>query len=101
MADETPVSWLMIEPGWTVVDRDGDQVGRVEEIVGDTGVDIFNGLAISTGLLSGPRYVPSERVALITDGSVRLDLSRKDVDQLAKYDRPPPSEEILAPDPKR
>ena len=101
MADETPVSWLMIEPGWSVIDRNGDEVGRVDEIVGDTGVDIFNGLSISTGLLQGRRYVPSERIALITEGRVKLDLSHGEIDQLRKYQEPPPSEEILAPDPKR
>ena len=101
MADETPVSWFLIERGWTVLDRDGEKVGQVEEIVGDSNADIFNGLSIATGLLSAARYVAAEHVALITDGNVRLDLSADDVERLDKYDEPPPSEEILAPDPKR
>src|SRR5205085_11166814 len=29
MAD--PVSWLMIEPGWKVLDADGEEVGAVDE----------------------------------------------------------------------
>jgi hypothetical protein len=101
MADQTPVSWFLIERGWTVVDRDGERVGQVEEIVGDSNADIFNGLSIATGLLSAPRYVASEHVGLITDGNVQLDLSADDVERLDKYDEPPPSEEILTPDPKR
>jgi hypothetical protein len=40
MAD--PVSWFVIEPGWKVVDADGEQVGTVDEVVGDSGDDIFN-----------------------------------------------------------
>lgn len=99
MAD--PVSWFLIEPGWRVVDRDGDDAGRVEEVVGDSGADIFNGLAISTGILSGRRYVPAERVAEITEGQVRLDLDADAVKHLEDFEEPPPSEEILAPDPKR
>ena len=51
MSDQ-PVSWLVIEPGWTVVAADGTEVGRVEELVGDSGIDIFNGLAVSTGWLA-------------------------------------------------
>ena len=100
MSDD-PVSWLMIEPGWKVEAADGSDVGRVEEVVGDSGVDIFNGLSISTGLLTGARYVPSEAVTLITEGRVQLRLSPDEVKQLGAYDEPPPSEEILAPDPKR
>ena len=72
----TPVSWLVIEPGWSVVSADGEEIGKVEEVVGDTGEDIFNGLAVSTGLLGKPKYVPSERVAEIVEGEIRLDLPR-------------------------
>jgi hypothetical protein len=101
MTNGDPVSWLMIEAGWKVTDAGGAEVGRVEEVVGDTGVDIFNGLTISTGLLADARYVPAEVVASITQGRVQLRLSRDDVKRLRSYDRPPPSEEILPPDPKR
>ena len=45
------VSWFVIEPGWQVVDTDGREIGKVEEVVGDTGEDIFNGLAVSTDWL--------------------------------------------------
>jgi hypothetical protein len=99
MAD--PVSWFLIEPGWKVVDRNGKDAGRVDEIVGDTGADIFNGLAISMGLLHGRRYVPAERVAAIVDGQVQLDLDADAVKRLGDFEEPPPSEEILTPDPKR
>jgi hypothetical protein len=89
-----PVSWLVIEPGWKVLDANGDEVGRVEEVVGDSGVDIFNGLSISKGLLGARRYVPAEVVGAITEGSVQLQLSGDAIDRLAEYDEPPPSEEL-------
>jgi uncharacterized protein YrrD len=95
MADD-PVSWLLIEPGWDVVAQDGTEVGKVEEIVGDTGKDIFNGLAISTGLLGKPKYVPAERVRAITEGRVELDLSAEHVDALDEHDLQPPSEQFRA-----
>lgn len=90
-----PVSWLVIEPGWSVETADGKDVGKVVEVVGDSGSDIFNGLAISTGLLGKDRYVPAERVGSIVEGTVRLELAESDVDGLEEYDRPPPSEEIV------
>ena len=95
MSDE-PVSWLVIEPGWSVVGADGTEVGRIEEIVGDTGKDIFNGLSVSTGLLSRPKYVPAERVSRITDGRVELDLPADAIDQLDDHEQQPPSAEFRA-----
>src|SRR5204863_5066876 len=46
-----PVSWMMIEQGWAVIDADGDEVGRVDEVLGEEGADIFNGLQVLTGTL--------------------------------------------------
>jgi hypothetical protein len=89
-----PVSWLMIESGWKVVAADGTDVGKVEEIVGDTGTDIFNGLSIATGLLGKPKYVPAERVGEITEGQVVLDLSPDAVDELEDHELQPPSEQF-------
>ena len=89
-----PVSWLLIEPGWTVVAQEGTEVGKVEEVVGDTGEDIFNGLSIATGLLAKPKYVPSERVRAINEGRVELDLSANDVEALDEHDPQPPSEQF-------
>ena len=30
-----PVSWMVIEQGWSVVDSEGDEVGRIDEVLGD------------------------------------------------------------------
>ena len=92
MAD--PVSWLVIERGWDVVDRDGEHVGKVEETVGDSGRDIFNGLTLASGVFARGQYVPAEQVAEITEGQVRLALSKVEVEHLPKYSEPPPSEQI-------
>lgn len=83
-----PVSWLMIEEGWKVVDAGGEHVGRIEEVVGDTANDIFNGLAVSTGLLGKPRYVPAEQVGEISDGQVQLNLSGEHVERLDEHEPP-------------
>ena len=97
MSDADPVSWFLIEPGWKVTGADGSDIGRVESIVGDTGKDIFNGLAVATGLLRKARYVPAELVAQITEGEVSLSVSGHDAEQLGDFDEPPPSEEFRAP----
>jgi hypothetical protein len=89
------VSWFVIEPGWTVVDAEGKEVGAVDEVVGDSSDDIFNGLAISTGVLGRPRYVPAEQVETITDGRIRLTLTKAEVGELREYKEPPTSAEVL------
>ena len=89
-----PVSWLVIERGWKVLAADGEEIGKVEEVVGDSGRDIFDGLTLATGLFTRARYVPAEQVAEIVDGAVRLSLSPADVEALEQYDEPPPSERL-------
>ena len=64
MAD--PVSWLMIEPGWEVVDAAGERVGKVDEVLGDQERDIWDGLRVDG------EYVAAERVAEITTGRIAL-----------------------------
>jgi hypothetical protein len=90
-----PVSWFVIEPGWKVYAADGAEVGTVRETIGDPDKDIFNGLAISTGLLSKPRYVPAEQVAEIEEGRVKLGLGSAQVDRLEHYEQPPAGGRIL------
>ncbi len=97
MAD--PVSWFLIEPGWKVVAADGSEVGRVDEVAGDSGADIFDGLAIATSALGKPRYVPAEQVAEITEGTVRLSLTREQVERLGEY-REPATSAVIEPESK-
>jgi hypothetical protein len=64
MAD--PVSWLLIEPGWDVVDADGAAVGKVDEVLGDTDSDIWDGLTVSG------KYVAAEDVTEIVEGRITI-----------------------------
>jgi hypothetical protein len=92
MAD--PVSWLLIEPGWRVVDAAGKDVGHVEAVTGDSGADIFDGLSVATGMLSRPKYVPAEQVGEITEGTVHLSLDTAAIDALGEYDEPAESIDV-------
>jgi uncharacterized protein YrrD len=80
MAD--PVAWSVIEHGWKVLDRDGDDLGTVHEVIGDENADIFNGLTIHSGLMKKTRYVPAERVAEIVEGQIRLDVDDEELEAL-------------------
>src|SRR5207244_10355653 len=95
MSNGDPVSWFVIEPGWKVVDAEDQEVGSVDEVVGDSSDDIFNGLSISTSLLGRPHYLPSEHVGAITQGRVQLKLTKDQIGRLAEFEEPPTSAEIL------
>ena len=86
MAD--PVSWFVIERGWEVAGSDESKLGTVEEVLGDTELDVFDGLSVATGLLGKPRYVPAELVQAIVEGSVGLSIGQDEADRLDEYDAP-------------
>ena len=90
-----PVSWMIVERGWRVLDAAGEEIGKVDEITGDPGADIFDGLTISKGILSHDLYVPSERVGEIREGEVHLMLTRDAVEALQESKEPAPEEQIL------
>jgi hypothetical protein len=94
MAD--PVSWLLIEPGWRVEASDGSDVGRVEEVTGDSSTDIFDGLAIAFSAVGEQRYVPAEQVAAITQGTVRLTVGPEEARGLAPFQEPAEQIEVEA-----
>jgi hypothetical protein len=89
-----PVSWFLIERGWHVVGSDGSELGTVEETVGDSQLDIFDGLTVATGLLSKARYVPAEQVDEIVEGTVKLSVDKDEFDRLEGHEPPPPGTKI-------
>jgi hypothetical protein len=86
MAD--PTSWLMVERGYPVAGSDGEEVGKVDEVLGDNTADIFDGLAIATGVMGKPKYVPSELVASIDTDAVRLTIGKDELERLEEYTPP-------------
>jgi len=88
-----PVSWFLIERGWKVAGSTGDELGSVDEVIGDSGQDIFDGVSVSSGLFATPRYLPAESVTRIEEGTVYADVD--DLSRLGEHKQPPPSERIL------
>lgn len=74
-----PVAWKAAEKGWKVYDREGAEVGTIEEIAGDAEADIFDGFGIKTDSDPDVKYVPAEIVASIAVGEVRLTISGNEV----------------------
>jgi hypothetical protein len=61
-----PVSWLLAERGWKVVDAGGEKVGTIDEVLGDQQSGIFHGLIVNG------EEILAERVEGIYEGEVRL-----------------------------
>lgn len=96
MAD--PVAWKVVERGWAVVASDGNQVGKVDQVLGDPEADIFDGLAVGAGnVLDRPVYVPSEQVGEIEEGTLHLTIDTEAFGRLTPYEEPPPGQRFLAP----
>jgi hypothetical protein len=74
-----PVSWKVVEPGWKVVDAKGDEIGKVQEVLGDQDADIFSGLAVQRGLMAR-KEIPSEVVGEIVEGQVQLTVTKDELD---------------------
>jgi len=81
------VSWRVIERGWSVVDAEGNEIGKVDRITGDVEHDIFDGLTVGDGgtVLTRAKYVPSEHVAEVREGVISLDLTPEEAAQLEPY----------------
>jgi hypothetical protein len=90
-----PVAWNVIEPGWVVLDAAGEEVGHVHQLTGDHNADIFDGLVIGHGRLHKDKYIPSEHVREIVDGTVTLSLTQQQIDALDDFTEPPPEEQII------
>jgi hypothetical protein len=94
MTTPPPVSWLLIEPGWSVVGVDGTELGRVEEVTGDSSADVFDGLSVGASATAHPKYVPSEQVGEIVEGRVSLRIDAAAFEQLGEFKEPPVQDTI-------
>ena len=116
MDDEFPISYEGVSPGVPVLTRDGKQFGILEHVLAVEEQDIFEGIVVWTGgggwadrqiqreLSRGHqstarflesfghsdlRFVPADKIAVITVGDIRCDLSASEVGQLQPPSGPP------------
>jgi sporulation protein YlmC with PRC-barrel domain len=82
------VSWKAIEKGARVIASDGEEIGRVAEMAGDSEADIFSGLVVSMSRLGRNRFLPAERVRAIWPDRVETSLTVANAEQLEEYSDP-------------
>jgi hypothetical protein len=88
-AEGPQVSWKVIEAGAPVVASDDEKAGTVSRVVGDPDADVFTGLAVKVGILSGERFVPSESVEAIWADRVEVSLTKAELETLPDYKEAP------------
>jgi uncharacterized protein YrrD len=81
----SPGSYLTLDAGMPVFSSDGEQMGRVEEVLADPVTDVFEGIVVGMGVLGRDRrFVEGAHVDEIYERGVVLKL-----DAASARDLPP------------
>ena len=86
MTEDRSIAWLALENGTPIVSVDGEQVGKVAEVVADREKDIFSGITFKPGLLDSAVFVPADQIGDLTATEVRLTISAADAGKLEPHD---------------
>jgi hypothetical protein len=85
MDSDKTVSWMAIRQSARVVDREGNDIGQVEAVLGDDEDGIFHGLALNLKGWGGHVELLADRVQRITPKRIYMDLEpgeAKSLDEL-------------------
>lgn len=89
-----PASYMVLERGAAVYSCDEQEVGRVEHVLAEAEIDIFDGIVLDTSVLpGGHRFVDADQVEEIFERGVLLKLDREAAESL-----PEPAENPAAMD---
>lgn len=78
-----PSSYLTLREGVQVYSSDGKPLGKVEHILADPDVDVFDGIVVDTSILpGGHRFVDAPEVAEIYERGVVLSIDAAAADRL-------------------
>ena len=86
MADDAPIAWLALEAGTAIHSSDGEQIGKVDQVIADRQKDIFSGITFKSGVMGGARFIPADRIESLTATSVGLSLTKDETEALEPYE---------------
>lgn len=88
MNDEShPIAYTALLPGTPVQCREGEEIGRVERVLVDEKVDVFDGIVVQTA--EGSRFVDADQVGQIFTSHVCTTVPAADVPHLPLTDHDP------------
>lgn len=90
-----PGSYLTLAEGSRVLSSDGRELGRVQHVLADPGLDIFDGFVIDTSVLpGGHRFVDATQVDGIYERGVVLTIDAAAAEALPKPSANPAEVEV-------
>src|SRR6266545_4008532 len=94
-----PASYLTLAEGLPVYSSGGEELGKVEHVLADPDVDIFDGIVLDTSVLpGGHRFVDASQVDEIYDRGVVLKIDAAEAEQLPEPSASPATMETGAGD---
>lgn len=94
MKDDTPIAYTALDKGTPVLSAEGTEIGKVEHVLQDPSIDLFDGIAIKTS--AGLRFVDAGLVGRITTRAVHTTLENAEAASLPE----PQGTEVLDADPE-
>ncbi|HSM39092.1 MAG TPA: hypothetical protein VK838_07130 [Candidatus Limnocylindrales bacterium] len=82
---DDPVAWSYVEPGTSVVGREGVKIGTVERMLGTEAENIFHGIALQPAEGGASRVIPADAVTELTTSEVQVRVSTDEVGRLEEY----------------
>ena len=67
-----PISYMALPKGARIVGSDGEEVGRVSDVISDDQKDIFSGLTFKHGALGRQHFLAADLVESMTMEEVTL-----------------------------
>jgi uncharacterized protein YrrD len=86
VSEAKAISWRSIVYGTPVLSSDNEPVGKVSEVLGSDGNDIFHGLRVRLAHTRRDVMVSVDDIASMTATEIRTELSRAQLEALPAYD---------------
>ena len=83
MSNDRPISYMALDEGTPVLASNGEEVGKVTDVVADENSDIFAGLRFRSGIFGTEHFVAAEQVESITEEAVTLTISSDEAHDLS------------------
>jgi len=80
--EEREVAWLAMPDKAPVVGESGEEIGRMEELLGDKKDDIFHGIVLKLARGGHKVEVRADRIPKITTRRVYTDLAADELERL-------------------
>lgn len=82
---DDPVAWNYVEADTLVVGPDGEELGRVTEMLGTESEGIFHGVAVTPYHDGTTRVVPADAVTLLTSAKIEIAWSAEELAQAEEH----------------